>query len=737
MNANPKETSPNNLDISNPNKTFYSNEENHPLTKFTPEKSSEKEFIIDCFKDALTDQFIDWEFVQFEKVGSGKETCIKDFNIDQVLEKIETVANAITLFQQKTGVQGKWNLRLDEQERFHVIGKVIVQYLLHHGFFICDQFGLLHYFDENDKEVINLCDEKNTNKPDSFFLSKIIEKFNLRKKTQFVVNFIISHAQLHHEKRNVFRVFYFDDENKLLYVYAGEKYYFKLDGDKIETHVNGTHLLFKESQGTKLKQYIPLNKRETNIPIRGTKYKTGINFLDLLVNGCNFDENSNLTQNEQRLQLTIQLLIFPFSSIIHTKPIMLFLGKTGSGKSFALQTFGKFLFGNEYALSALPDKVTDYSVALANRPIYFTDNVDKYVDWLAELIVAVSTGACLPQRELYKNWTLTERVPQSMLAFTSRTGSSFKRDDSVDRSLLFHVQVYEKKIDPSDLWKPLKDFHNELYSEYLDWLNKIVLTFKTVSFKDFSTEHRLVGWAKFAKIADIGLELNKIYKVNFDDFLEHVMYEKATFVFKDPILIPLLKRFAEQYKEQWFSASEMIEKLKELDSSFEYTPQKFGKIINIHADKLDILIGFQTRENRKTKAKEYLIGKKEVQSNDIDIRHFKYVPDVRDVLIPFAYIKTNNIFEIVMGNVYTHIPHLRQNNQACRGEKRASRFKIQILLTFIQKDTSEKGIKIETLESAFIKNDDWSTEDLKLGLFNLLVDGRIYEPCNGRYKELR
>lgn len=309
----------------------------------------------------------------------------------------------------------------------------------------------------------------------------------------------------------------YDQEKQELYIYQGKNLLYLLDGEDIQQRIinNRTNETFK--------QYIPLDQRQKIANVPGLHYKTTNNLLNIFINRCNFGKEKifQLSPEYQRLQLAIQFFAFPFASLIKTKPIMVFKGGKGSGKSITLQTFGKFLSHLDYCISILPDRDTFVRTVCNNR-FYFIEEVADYVKWLPQIINAVVLGNSLTSRKLYTNNAFNTISPQCFLGFATRKEESFQSLSVVEKTLFFHLEPLKTYIDEVQLYKCLETYSNELFSEYLDNLNHILSIIKEANVSNIRKELVLADWLNFAQICNKALRLDQCYQTDFDDFLNIV-----------------------------------------------------------------------------------------------------------------------------------------------------------------------------------------------------------------------
>jgi len=378
-------------------------------------------------------------------------------------------------------------------QRRHVAAIVILKDLLRHGKFIQDvRFGALYYFDEQGREVYPLSfDGKEI---DPLFDAFLCTEYSLFGKQTDIFIHILRYAVLNNEQREVQRLYYYDSKQKVLFVYNGSEY-FRLDGESIITEPNGKEVLFQKEKLFDPIEYIPQINRPKSINLLGVLFPVEDILLDTVINRTNFIDCAALSKKQQCLQSAIQLHIFPFVSSLKTKGITTVVGDQGSGKSFFLRTIGMLLTSSlYYQVSALPEKKDDFIVSLVNNPFAFFDNIEDKPKWFEDILCATATGVRLPKRKLYSTWDEAAVVPKCFVGLTS-IDPKYRRNDLVDRLLLFFIARFEEYYEEDDLLMPFEEHMGLLRSIYLDNLNRIVLTLQSKSKIIKKTKHRLADWA--------------------------------------------------------------------------------------------------------------------------------------------------------------------------------------------------------------------------------------------------
>lgn len=407
------------------------------------------------------------------------------------------------------------------------------------------------------------------------------------------------------EEVKVRKTWYYNEDEKELYVYDKDRHYFILGGESIEKQPNGTngiYFLFDTPEDSI--EYTPEEERETGFDIPGQiseDFEAGdYEVNEYLANQTNFVSTTNLTEEEQRLQLLLHIYAFPFGDLLPAKPIMLFTGEKGSTKSYTLKKLGRFFMRSDFRCRPLPSE-EDYYVAVTKNPLTFFDNVESNPSWLEDALAVVATEARVAKRKLYEDFTETKRDPETFLGLTARE-IPFNRDDIMDRSLLFHVGRLDNYIGERKLQKPLTDHKDTLWSQYLDNLNKIVARLRENGIEDLESQHRLADWACLAiRIAE-ALGYDEDYDIN--RIFEKMETERAAYALKDDELYQTLKKAIAQDMlsfDEWIPANKIGEELRDTDQHFSKKTKAIGRELNSHEKEYNEIFGLGIKQQTDRK----------------------------------------------------------------------------------------------------------------------------------------
>lgn len=306
---------------------------------------------------------------------------------------------------------------------------------------------------------------------------------------------------------------------------------YRLDGRKVEMVPNGTDgVLFKDEDWWEVYSYLG----------QGSDGK----LIDrLLINPVNFDPTGmgGLVVKDLRILWKVSIYSFFFKDLLPARPLTVFVGEKGSGKSTAIRNVLRFLFGPMARLHTISKKKEDAFLALvANEFVVGLDNVDDPVEWLNDHLAAIATGAGLSLRELYTTNKLATFVVDTFICLTSRT-PRFNRDDVADRMLLFPVARIKNFIPDSDLDGRISAVRDQIWTEVINDLNAMVGRFR----RDYRKSKSSARLADFAQLGgNIAAWMGR--PKTFARIIGTLAMGQSLFVLQDDSLFLLLEEWLEK-----------------------------------------------------------------------------------------------------------------------------------------------------------------------------------------------
>jgi hypothetical protein len=397
------------------------------------------------------------------------------------------------------------------------ISDLIIEDMREHGMFYRTPTDQYYWF---SKDLKRLCEVG-----DKFFEQLVNDRYGLNKSEaeyEYLIADLETEAGRRGEKSEIYRFAHYDTDNHVLYIDRNDFQMYRLNGTNIDLIPNSTDgVLF----------ITDLQNEPFDIEnIRGEGY-----LRPLIIDPTNFvqGEYVHLTADEQKYLFQIWIYTLFFEELQPTKPIQVFIGPQGSGKTTRQRICGQLLFGRHFDVQGVNEE-DDFIATITHNYFAVFDNVDTYKDWLNDRLAQTATGQRIEKRELYTTNRLVRYYPRCFLSLNSRE-PKFKRPDVVDRLLLFRVQRLEQFSSEARLLGEIHKYRNEIWSEMLIDLNQIIAALKADD-ETFLSQHRMADWA------ELGWRIAKTQSAGdyFVELLEKMDKEQSIFVLEeDPIYLSL------------------------------------------------------------------------------------------------------------------------------------------------------------------------------------------------------
>jgi len=316
-------------------------------------------------------------------------------------------------------------------------------------------------------------------------------------------------------------VHYYDEEKGALYMDNGANGIYRLEGGEIKLLDNGDEGVFFKHEGglmpfewkpdVKVVNYfqdeVPDDHKQYSNPLAGVPLGLSLekfqnSYLDeFLVSRTSFatEEEHHILPEEQKLLLIIYFYSLFFESILTEKPIVAFIGKMASGKSFISTSIGKILFGFRFDRCSFPDTDDNLKTVLGEERYVVFDNVTKISRDLQNTLCNYATGRPkIGKREPYKK-TQQKGEPHCFVALTSCEPKGWQQD-LMRRVLLFNTQQIRTVIGQDELLAPLMKNRDNLMTEIIENLNSVVAILR--QWKDAHPENPpgiIASWMSFGQ----------------------------------------------------------------------------------------------------------------------------------------------------------------------------------------------------------------------------------------------
>jgi len=399
----------------------------------------------------------------------------------------------------------------DREQRLRAAGEQLVQWLANHGKFICTPVGGYYYLYSDTHRLYTL-------ETDAWhlFLYRVCG-VNPASKTFGYLRADCLTAADEGERLDVVRVSHWDQAAQLLRVSAFDGRVYRLDGETIEQENNGDGpVLFDDA--TYWQPYQP----------------------DFSANGQALtwatEELPCWDSNRQELSLLYRYwwLATFFCELCPTRPILLLKGEKGSGKSMALRTVLRLLFGLTVDVSGVPDKADAFVAMTSNSHVVVMDNMDTVTHDIRDKIASLSTGKQDDLRTLYKTNEKTTVRYRCWLAVTARTPDALQRDDLVDRILLLPLRRIDDavRVRESKFLEEVLQKRNQFWGDCLAALNSVVAEIRRGGIPDRGGI-RMEDWAALGTVMARAEGLEAIWEIGING----VKARQAEFLLEDDVIV--------------------------------------------------------------------------------------------------------------------------------------------------------------------------------------------------------
>ena len=305
------------------------------------------------------------------------------------------------------------DIRRDKYEKaFRIkrqVSDLIIDDLLCNGKFYRTPTDQYYWFSRDLKRLCEIGDK--------FFEQLVNAHYGLNKSEieyEYLIADLETEAGRRGEKSEIYRFAHYDKDNHALYIDRNDFQMYKLSGKSIELLPNGANgvLFITDPQNE------PFEVKDIGEGVVSTHRTRGAEYLrPLIIDPTNFvqGEHVNLNPEEQKYLFQIWLYTLPFEELQPTKPIQVFLGPQGSGKTTRQRIIGVWFFGRHFNVQGIGGE-DDFIATITHNYFAVFDNVDTYKDWLNDRLAQAATGQRIEKRELYTTNRLVRYYPRCFLS---------------------------------------------------------------------------------------------------------------------------------------------------------------------------------------------------------------------------------------------------------------------------------------------------------------------------------
>lgn len=320
--------------------------------------------------------------------------------------------------------------------------------------------------------------------------------------TSQVVEHIAGQVAAESSQVDTARFSFWDDEEQALYLsmYNGKS--LRLDGGGMREVPNGTRVLFLDDHGG-------------SMPYPQRTFPSG-QLRRELTDGLNLTDSLGASVEAQRDLAFLWMIAACFPQYFPSKPLAIFTGDFGSGKTTAVGNFQLAVQGNKKIHNVQKTDEADFYIKLIrSTPVCLLDNLDTFYPWLADILCSYATGGSWERRKFYNQIDSLIIKPQTFIAITTRNPSHFARVDLADRSIFFSFKRIDTELGfTDDGAAPLNllKARPQLISELLFLMNKVIAVLKDSEPRP--SAYRMSRFANFCLAAGpaVGIPLERVEK---------------------------------------------------------------------------------------------------------------------------------------------------------------------------------------------------------------------------------
>jgi hypothetical protein len=374
-----------------------------------------------------------------------------------------------------------------------------------------------------------------------------------------------------------------------------------------------------------------IHTRGQMVDVEVAAKKAGKSAFDTVVDVPNFIDGYVLIKKQARLLWCIYVVSLNFPEAMPTRPIPLFHGPKGSGKTSGGRAVLRTEYGPRGQVTAVdPRKLDALQAIVINNAITCLDNVDGRHAGLQNLLATVATGGMVELRTLYTTMGKSEFRIDCFLMATSRDPKSFVRDDVVDRILYFTCERRDDFRAESELIAAIDDNRPRYWRWLLDLMPQII---RALTKAKTGTVHddRMADFAKFAMAVGpvLGFPLHQV-----TDALTAMRSEKLHFQSEHSSVIPALELYVntnilsvnahgsattKKENEEFnalcarliepITAAKLLEEIKRIKKDFSYANAiNFGQALRNEATAIETKLAFKAIYNKRDKRWTYTLA---------------------------------------------------------------------------------------------------------------------------------
>jgi len=376
---------------------------------------------------------------------------------------------------------------MQPREKKNVVVKIVYNHLLASGRFYFDpsrQEG--HWFDSDTKQLWSIESQR--------FTSFLSVRLCLNRKDSvydWIVTGIFDRASQKALRVTPIVYSFFDESKSLLYLNNKPGRILRISADSVTEIDNGDGALFLWDE-----EWEPFEYRAPEpgvLKLRKLIYERH----SLESDGPGTQQSKNLSFDELTLLLDVFIQSIVFRSIILHRPILLYIGPFGCGKTLMQMLIGIVLFGRNFQVLGLEDQKQDAAVAYVTNCIFgVLDNADEKIKWLPDFLARLATGQKIPRRKYYTTNELIKYLVDCIVGVTART-TPWARPDVISRLLVVDFTQPKHYLDENMIRGDVVSSRQELVSEIVASAQNTIRRLAETETKTYESQSRLAGFYRF------------------------------------------------------------------------------------------------------------------------------------------------------------------------------------------------------------------------------------------------
>lgn len=372
--------------------------------------------------------------------------------------------------------------RINANLKKQKISDLIIDDLVQNGKFIKTEGEECYYLSNETHETLHIdLENRNYQGLMSFYgINPQLPEY------KFIFNAITIYCLHTGELSEVFKYSHYDIKNNVQYTKCSRNQFYKL------TETGKPELCYNGTDGVLFSDIVEVQ------PFEYQNIEPDIDYIDeRIISLCNFNENMVDAEIQAGLAKAFFISLF-MPEFLPTKPILTVSGTKGSGKSTLERAMVKTLYGYKADVCAMPTKLEDLDVLVANAHFLPIDNLDTHKEGLNDKLAIYATGGKIRKRKLFTNSQIHEEKIDAFLGITTM-GVTFKRDDILQRVLLLSVKPIPANsfIAETELFENIIKDRNKILSQLLNEVQKILQKIAQKKYLGYKTGFRMADFAKF------------------------------------------------------------------------------------------------------------------------------------------------------------------------------------------------------------------------------------------------